>query len=68
MTEERRFLEKYENHALPFYRSGRLGKFCGAGGLEIRTIAFHKKQACGALVILPGKSETESSPNWWTRS
>jgi lysophospholipase len=58
MEEQRRFLEKYENHVLPFYRSGRFGEFSGAGGLKIRTIAFDKKQSSGALVILPGKSET----------
>jgi lysophospholipase len=58
MEEERRFLEKYENQVLPFYRSGRFGEFSGAGGLKIRTVAFEKKQASGALVILPGKSET----------
>jgi len=58
MEEERRFLEKYENQVLPFYSSGRFGEFSGVGGLKIRTVAFDKNQASGALVILPGKSET----------
>ena len=58
MEEQRRFREKYENRVLPFYRGGLFGEFRGAGGLKIRTVAFDRKRASGALVILPGKSET----------
>ena len=58
MEEQRRFLDKYENQVRPFYRSGRFGEFSGVGGLKIRTAAFDAKPASGALVILPGKSET----------
>ena len=58
MEDEQRFREKYEKQVLPFYRSGRFGEFTGVGGLKIRTVAFDKKGASGALVILPGKSET----------
>jgi lysophospholipase len=58
MEEQRRFREKYENRVLPFYGSGRFGEFSGVGGLRIRTVAFDKQAASGALVILPGKSET----------
>jgi lysophospholipase len=58
MEEAQRFREKYERKVLPFYRSGRFGEFSGLGGLKIRTAVFDKKEASGALVILPGKSET----------
>jgi lysophospholipase len=58
MEAERRFLDKYEGRVLPFYRSGRFGAFSGVGGLKIRHVSFEKKDRCGALVILPGKSET----------
>jgi lysophospholipase len=58
MDTEQSFLGKYENQVLPFYRSGHLGEFSGVDGLKIRTVAFEKKNSSGALVILPGKSET----------
>ena len=58
MEEQRRFREKYETQVLPFYSSGRFGGFSGAGGLKISTVVFDRKDSRGALVILPGKSET----------
>ncbi len=43
---------------MPFYSGGRFGEFSGVGGLKIRTAVFDRKDTSGALVILPGKSET----------
>jgi lysophospholipase len=58
METEEEFRRKYETRVLPYYRSGRFEAFSGAGGLQIRAVAFEKKKSAGALVILPGKSET----------
>jgi len=58
MEQEQRFREKYENQVMPFYRSGRFGGFSGAQGLKISTVVFDKEGGSGALLILPGKSET----------
>jgi lysophospholipase len=58
MEDEQSFRTKYETRVLPFYRSGRFGEFSGAGGLKIRCVTFERKDSSGALVILPGKSET----------
>jgi lysophospholipase len=58
MTREQEFRRKYETQVLPYYQSGRFQAFSGAGGLEIRTVAFEKNDGMGALVVLPGKSET----------
>jgi lysophospholipase len=58
MADEQGFLELYEGRVLPFYRSGSFGEFSGVGGMKIRTAAFERKDSSGALVILPGKSET----------
>lgn len=58
MEDERSFLEHYEGRVLPFYRGGRFGEFSGVGGVKIRTAAFERKGSSGAMVILPGKSET----------
>lgn len=58
MDNEQAFRSKYETQVLPFYRSGRFGEFAGVGGLKIRYLCFEKKNTTGALVVLPGKSET----------
>jgi len=58
VEDEQSFRRKYETRVLPFYRSGRFGEFSGVDGLKIRTVTFDKKDGSGALVILPGKSET----------
>jgi lysophospholipase len=58
MEDEQSFYQKYETRVLPFYRSGRFEEFSGVGGLKIRCVAFDRKDSSGALVILPGKSET----------
>jgi lysophospholipase len=58
MEDDQDFRRKYETRVLPFYGSGLFGEFSGVGGLKIRTVAFEKKDSSGALVILPGKSET----------
>jgi len=52
------FRSKYERRVLPYYLGGRFAEFSGIGGLKIRFVAFEKKRSAGALVILPGKSET----------
>ena len=58
MDNERSFRSKYESRVLPFYKNGRFGEFAGVGGLKIRYLCFEKKNTSGALVVLPGKSET----------
>jgi lysophospholipase len=58
MEEQRRFQKKYKTQVLPFYSGGRFGEFSGVGGLKIRHVTFDRLGASGALVILPGKSET----------
>jgi len=52
------FRSKYELRVLPFYKNGRFGEFDGVEGLKIRYLCFEKKNTSGALVVLPGKSET----------
>ncbi|MBN2552018.1 MAG: alpha/beta fold hydrolase [Spirochaetales bacterium] len=52
------FRSRYEKRVLPYYRGGAFGEFSGAAGLAIRFAAFKKKHSRGALLILPGKSET----------
>ena len=58
MDNEQTFRSKYETQVLPFYRNGRFGEFPGVGGVKIRYVTFQKKNGSGALVVLPGKSET----------
>lgn len=58
MDNEKIFRRKYETQVLPFYRSGRFGEFPGVGGVKIRYVTFQKQNGSGALVVLPGKSET----------
>jgi lysophospholipase len=58
MEDVESFRQKHETRVMPFYHNGRFGEFSGAGGLKIRHATFCKKDAAGALVILPGKSET----------
>ena len=58
MDNEQTFRSKYETQVLPFYRNGRFGEFPGVGGVKIRYVTFQKKNGSGALVMLPGKSET----------
>lgn len=58
MEDEQDFRRKYETRVMPFYSGGRFGEFSGVGGLKIRTVVFNRKDGSGALVILPGKSET----------
>jgi lysophospholipase len=58
MDIEQNFRSKYETQVLPFYRNGRFGEFAGVGGVKIRYLCFEKKNTSGALVVLPGKSET----------
>jgi len=52
------FLSKYEDRVKPFYEGGRFGEFDGAGGIKIRYACFENSDETGALVVLPGKSET----------
>lgn len=52
------FRSRYERRVLPYYRGGAFGEFFGVGGLKIRFAAFEKKHSRGALLFLPGKSET----------
>jgi lysophospholipase len=52
------FRRKHETEVLPFYNGGRFDEFAGVGGIKIRFAAFEKKDGRGALVVLPGKSET----------
>ena len=42
----------------PYYEKGDFGEFSGVGGVKIRYVAFPKKNSAGALVVLPGKTET----------
>jgi lysophospholipase len=58
MNEDPAFRHKYETQVLPFYRSARFGEFSGVGGLKIRHAAFRRRKSSGALIVLPGKSET----------
>jgi lysophospholipase len=58
MDREPGFHDRYQLRVLPFYRSGQFGEFSGVGGLKIRYAAFEKENSSGALVVLPGKTET----------
>jgi lysophospholipase len=58
VNEDPAFRHKYETQVLPFYRSAHFGAFSGVGGLKIRYAAFSQKKSSGALILLPGKSET----------
>jgi lysophospholipase len=58
MDNEQTFRRKYETRVLPFYRKGHFGEFAGIGGLKIRYLCLEKKNTSGALVVLPGKSDT----------
>lgn len=58
MDQELEFRSKYESRVLPYYRNGYFGEFSGAEGIKIRYASFVKKDGSGALVILPGKTET----------
>jgi lysophospholipase len=56
--DELRFDELYPAEVLPFFASARLGSFTGVGGATIRYAALEADADRGALVILPGHSES----------
>jgi lysophospholipase len=56
--DEQRFDDLYPAEVLPFFALARLGSFTGVGGAAIRYAALETNSDRGALVILPGHSET----------
>ncbi len=56
--DQQQFCSKYETRVNPFYQRGRFGEFPGVEGLKIRYVCFESGKESGALVVLPGKSET----------
>jgi lysophospholipase len=56
--DQQQFRSKYETRVKPFYQRGRFGEFPGVGSSKIRYVCFESGRESGALVVLPGKSET----------
>ncbi|MCK4413529.1 MAG: alpha/beta fold hydrolase [Candidatus Eisenbacteria sp.] len=55
---EQAFEEDFHSHVWPYYQGGRFGTFSGEQGLRIAYATFEVLDERGALVILPGKSES----------
>lgn len=55
---EQGFDETYWKEVWPYYKQGELGWFEGQAGVRIACISYQVSPEQGALVILPGKSES----------
>ncbi len=56
--DERGFADAYREKVWPYYEAGVFGSFAGEGGVRIAWVMFRAAREQGALVIVPGKSES----------